>query len=311
MRTEVKVAAVASLVIVVVAGWYYLGRGTGEQSVQLAQATAPPPAKPGTPATKPPVHRPTAPAKQPARTLPAAPTKPPVADSTTPPGGSPGVFDIGQASASDKPPTTLAELLRSGTDTAEKDDPSPGAPSSGAARGANVRGAATAQPATDTRTAMTPTQPGMQPAAASNAAKPALDGPGVRRHTVERGDTLSVLAEIYYGSQKHVNVLLAANPQVKDPGTLLIGTVLAIPPLPTASPATARVASPAPAVSGAGTYMVKEGDSFYGIAREVLGSSSRWRELYELNKATVGDDPGSLRVGHVLKLPDGKAVASN
>jgi nucleoid-associated protein YgaU len=51
------------------------------------------------------------------------------------------------------------------------------------------------------------------------------------------------------------------------------------------------------------TYVVKAGDTFYDIAREVLGSASRWKELFELNRDLVHGDPKRLRAGQVLTLP--------
>jgi nucleoid-associated protein YgaU len=48
---------------------------------------------------------------------------------------------------------------------------------------------------------------------------------------------------------------------------------------------------------------VRAGDSFYSIARDVLGDASRWRELLELNSALVDGEPTNLRVGQVVQLP--------
>jgi len=119
-----------------------------------------------------------------------------------------------------------------------------------------------------------------------------------------------MLAEIHYGSQRHLGYLLAANPQITDADHLLVGMVLNIPPLGAGAKKTV-----APSKSNAETkpkssdaddaeaYVVEEGDSFYAIAERVLGDSSRWNELYELNKESVGEDPGRLRVGQSLKIP--------
>jgi nucleoid-associated protein YgaU len=56
-------------------------------------------------------------------------------------------------------------------------------------------------------------------------------------------------------------------------------------------------------VSGQRNYQVKAGDSFYKIAKEQLGDSSRWKELFQLNKDRVGGDPTNLRVGQTVILP--------
>lgn len=59
---------------------------------------------------------------------------------------------------------------------------------------------------------------------------------------------------------------------------------------------------PVAAASGR-TYRVKEGDTFYSIAKSALGSSARWKELFELNKQAVQGDPTRLRAGQTLTLP--------
>ena len=120
----------------------------------------------------------------------------------------------------------------------------------------------------------------------------------VRSHTVARGDTFSILAEIYYGSQRHTGFLMEANPQVTDPNRLLVGTVIKVPPL-------GERTQTAAAATREGTYRVRQGDTFYGIARDVLGDPGRWKELLDLNSALVNGDPKNLRVGQVLELPGG------
>ena len=125
-------------------------------------------------------------------------------------------------------------------------------------------------------------------------------------------------------------MILAANPEVKDPRHLRVGTKLTLPsPLPPAAspiveeprPTTlmARTQSP-PAAAPAGTtthapsepaateaaattYKVQPGDSFYSIAESTLGDGTRWNEILELNKKAVGNDPKRLRVGMTLALP--------
>lgn len=121
--------------------------------------------------------------------------------------------------------------------------------------------------------------------------------PAAKTHTVEPGDSFSVLAEVYYGSQRHTGFLIQANPHVKDANHLLVGTVINIPPL------TRRESGAAVAAAQPGTYRVRQGDTFYGIARDVLGDTNRWKELLELNSSVVDGDPRNLQVGQVLKLP--------
>lgn len=69
-------------------------------------------------------------------------------------------------------------------------------------------------------------------------------------------------------------------------------------------PGAANAARGSATTPGKRTYVVKSGDTFYGISRSVLGSAARWRELYELNRDLVSGDPRNLRPGQKLTLPD-------
>jgi hypothetical protein len=50
-------------------------------------------------------------------------------------------------------------------------------------------------------------------------------------------------------------------------------------------------------------YVVQEGDTLFSIAASLLGSGSRWREIYDLNKAVIGDNPALLSPGQKLTIP--------
>jgi nucleoid-associated protein YgaU len=58
-----------------------------------------------------------------------------------------------------------------------------------------------------------------------------------------------------------------------------------------------------------GDYLVRAGDTLYGIARTTLGDGGRYTEIFDLNEGvaqSVGGrltDPSILRVGWVLSLP--------
>ncbi len=57
---------------------------------------------------------------------------------------------------------------------------------------------------------------------------------------------------------------------------------------------------------GGRTYTVAEGDTLFDIARYELGKASRWAEIYELNRDTLGKDFNYLTPGTQLVLPDGE-----
>jgi LysM repeat protein len=52
-------------------------------------------------------------------------------------------------------------------------------------------------------------------------------------------------------------------------------------------------------------YTVKDGDTLAQIALTFYGNANRenWMVIYEANKAVIGDNPGVIRSGTVLKIP--------
>lgn len=58
--------------------------------------------------------------------------------------------------------------------------------------------------------------------------------------------------------------------------------------------------APVPAVR---TYTVVEGDWLIKIAGEQLGDEDRWREIYDLNRELIGDNPDLIHPGQVFRLP--------
>lgn len=58
-----------------------------------------------------------------------------------------------------------------------------------------------------------------------------------------------------------------------------------------------------PAATQPATYTVKSGDSLWAIAKKCLGNGSRYMEIYNANKATIGSNPSLIRPGQVLSIP--------
>lgn len=151
----------------------------------------------------------------------------------------------------------------------------------------------------------------------------------VTTHVIQSGDTYSSLAVKYLGHSKYANLIAKANPNV-DPRRLRLGAKLNIPPVPEAAissafteskeaarstttsvkPLTAtttkRIADPIPADR---SYKVTANDSWSSLAKQCFGDSSRWIELYELNKERVPRDRSfALPIGTIIELPAGARI---
>jgi LysM repeat protein len=151
-------------------------------------------------------------------------------------------------------------------------------------------------------------------------------------HPVKSGDTLIALARRYYGDESMVERLAAYNKgRVGSRNALRVGVTLRIPPRDVlmgrarlADDASATVTTSAgergstarsttagrpagsptstPASTSPTTYTVKGGDTLGSIARATLGTSKRWREIYDANRSLLPDED-SVTVGMKLKIP--------
>lgn len=156
--------------------------------------------------------------------------------------------------------------------------------------------------------------------------------PGDVRHIVVNGDSLFSIAKKYYGDGSTWKRIRDANPdRVSETGVVRTGVTLKIPssqptvtrgpargapaepertkprapeskPAPRAAGGDAMAAKPGDAKVKPGTYTVRRGDTLGEIAQRVLGSTKRKTELMKLNNI---NDEDSIRVGAVLRLPNG------
>jgi len=152
--------------------------------------------------------------------------------------------------------------------------------------------------------------------AAASAALPAAtpDKP----YVVAPDDSFWSISEKAYGNGAYYRALFQYNrdryPNADD---VRPGSVLDIPPLDALkrqfpelttgaenSPTAERppVSTAATAAAMLATYVVKEGDTLIAIAREQLGKATRWTEIYELNRAVLGEKLENLRPGVELRL---------
>ncbi len=132
--------------------------------------------------------------------------------------------------------------------------------------------------------------------------------PSVIRHTVRSGETLTKIAQRYYGNGDYWRAIAQANPStVTRAGRVRQGVVLDIPKRADAAlgpdfiPVDIRAADrDAPAAGG--TIKVVAGDTLSELAAKHMGSAGKWRQLLEANSDTL-DDPQDLRVGMKLRVP--------
>jgi len=332
MRTETRIGVVTGLAVVVAASVYFWRTKAEERDVIVALTPRPTVGEIGPAVT---IPKPQQPAVPVARNV-AQPTG--VASASDPKASRGSIID----------PLVPLIPLRTGPSDMLRDA---AAPSDGSAPHPGVGTGASPEPlprpgppSATTPIGPPPQQPQQQPPIAPMAGGvkvPASAPPEVtepvsdplpsewpKYHLVASGETLAAIARKTYSDARRTDLILAANPEVKDPRQLRIGMKLTLPsPLPPAAspiveeprPTTlmARTQSPpaatgdatptstehAPVDSKTRTYNVQPGDSFYSIAESTLGNGTRWKELLELNKKLVGNDPKRLRVGMTLALP--------
>lgn len=59
-----------------------------------------------------------------------------------------------------------------------------------------------------------------------------------------------------------------------------------------------------PSSAGAKTHTVQRKETLFSIARmHYNGDASKWRTIYDANRAEIGDDPNKIRVGQRLVIP--------
>jgi nucleoid-associated protein YgaU len=137
---------------------------------------------------------------------------------------------------------------------------------------------------------------------------------GTRQYTVKSGQTLSSIASDVYGNARFWVAIQRDNPGL-DAKHLKVGQKINMPDISDVRPSgPVLVDVLQPATTGGGTeiepasaktYRVVAGDSLYKIAKKVFGSGRRADEIYALNKDLIGDDEARLKLGMVLKLPEG------
>ncbi len=141
-----------------------------------------------------------------------------------------------------------------------------------------------------------PIKPNVSPATDNPRNSPTRP-PEYTEYAVKSGDTMSSIAEDWFGDVNKWDLISKANPMV-DPQHLKIGQVLRLPP----KTAQREPVTPRPA-SGDVVYTVRPGDNLSRIAEAYYGDISKWSLIYEANRAVIGDDAAALKVGMKLTIP--------
>lgn len=124
------------------------------------------------------------------------------------------------------------------------------------------------------------------PKAAAAVEEPAEEPPAPLLHTVQKGESLSLIAKHYYGAIHLYPAIFEANqPMIVDVDEIFPGQVLTIPRDPT------------PLV-----HTVKRGETLGKIARFHYGDPKQYTTIFEANRGTLAD-PNKIEVGQELTIP--------
>ncbi|MGD9691615.1 MAG: LysM peptidoglycan-binding domain-containing protein [Phycisphaerales bacterium] len=138
----------------------------------------------------------------------------------------------------------------------------------------------------------------------SQAASLTDGAPAMRSYTVRAGDTLQSIARATFGDGAKWSIIARANPRV-DPIKLRAGMVLQIPVDPGnlqgGAPVTSHTSNDKPAAGGT-EYLVQKGDTLSEIAKQTLGTATRWQDILDANGSLL-KAPEDLRPGMRLKIP--------
>ena len=124
-------------------------------------------------------------------------------------------------------------------------------------------------------------------------------------YTVKHGDTLSKLAQRFYGSGSSWRRIYTDNAAaIRNPNRIYPGQVLLI-TLDQGGRTAGETAAANPETGNAGlttSYTVAAGDNLYKISYKVYGTGGRWNEIYLANKKVIAN-PGRIYAGQVLRIP--------
>ncbi|NUQ66418.1 MAG: LysM peptidoglycan-binding domain-containing protein [Pirellulales bacterium] len=146
-------------------------------------------------------------------------------------------------------------------------------------------------------------------------------------YTIQPGDNYWIISEKLYGTGGYFNALAEHNRQkLPQESRLPVGQSISAPsaeqltasypslcPKPShreVADQRARILSTSTRLGGGKTYVVREGDNLFDIAKYELGKAARWVEIYELNRDVLGQQFDYLTPGMQLTLPDDRPAGT-
>ena len=112
-----------------------------------------------------------------------------------------------------------------------------------------------------------------------------------RTYTVKAGDTLTHIAQNELGDgARWAEIFLMNRSIIRHPDRIFVGQVLTLPSGP-------------PVVPAPRIYVIRQGDTLSAIAQQELGDSSRWPEIFALNRDVIAD-PNVIIPDTVIILPN-------
>ncbi len=125
-------------------------------------------------------------------------------------------------------------------------------------------------------------------------------------YRIRRGDTLGGISRRLYGTPSMVTAIEAANPGVSA-RDLRIGEKIRLPRKPHHLTTVRHPASYHPrqhlVVHGGRIYVVHRGDTLYSIAKHVYHNGADWKVIYRANRRKIGANPSDIFGGERLIIP--------
>lgn len=128
-------------------------------------------------------------------------------------------------------------------------------------------------------------------------------GAGGRYYRIRQGDTLVGISRAVYGTPTMVTAIEAANPGLSA-RDLQIGQRIRLPRKTHHVTGSHRSVSRHRRSSRRGrVYIVRSGDDLYSIARHVYHDGADWKLIYRANRRKIGPNPAHIFIGERLYIP--------